>query len=272
MSGGGDGAGGRAPLGERVPRPLARFHLPPALSSSPLVRFRFALSRDAAARHQPGAPPLPAAPRFLRGSGTPRSWPTNSSLRMVRTTASSARRWSPGRSCGETSRTNTYTGSPSRLSNGRPSRGQREGADEPVGGRVPGVGDGDAAADAGGAQLLAAEDGADDLVPRRSGRTVAGGVQRADHLAHHRFLHRPHGRHVAGRALRGGRRQRRDDRVADDEIAQAHRATSSSHTGRRVVRWVHRAVSRGPGASVSWSRSRRGPGRGGGPESSLCSA
>ncbi len=47
---------------------------------------------------------------------------------------------------------------------------ERDGADEPVDGRVPGVRDGDALADAGRAELLAAEDGADDALEVLVGR------------------------------------------------------------------------------------------------------
>ena len=85
--------------------------------------------------------------------------------------------------------------------------GDGHGADQAVDAVVLGVGDGDAAADAGRAELLALEDGPDDVVGDVAG-DVAGGAQAVDDLADHRLL-------------RGGG-QGRDDRLADHEIGHRH--------------------------------------------------
>src|SRR5262249_29983390 len=90
-------------------------------------------------------------------------------------------------------------------------------ADESIDGRVTGVGNGDVFADAGGAELLAPHDGADDVV-KFGIAEIARAVKAVDHFADDALLGR------------GG--QRRHDGILDYKIRHLHPEGSSS---RRIM-------------------------------------
>ena len=77
---------------------------------------------------------------------------------------SSPRRWSPGRSGGETSRNKILTSSPSRLAKSTPSFERATGRDQPIDGRMFRMRDGHAHPDAGGAELFTLQDRRDDAL------------------------------------------------------------------------------------------------------------